>query len=177
MKATDLPVLTSVSRPTIHPDGTWAVFAASTPSLDADAYVGQLWRVALDGSSEPRRITRGFSDGAPRFSPDGTRIAFLRSDGENPAQLHIVDPSGGEAVPATDEKLGASTFQWSPSGTALAYTARRAEDGRYGTVKDLGSGAEPPRRIVTRRYQSNGLGYTNDRRNHIFLVDAPDAGG
>ncbi len=176
MKSTDLPLLTSVSRPTIHPDGTWAVFATSNPNLDADAYVGQLWRVALDGDSEPRRITRGFSDGAPRFSPDGTRIAFLRSDGENPAQLHIMYASGGEAVPATDEKLGVSTFEWAPNSTALAYTARRAEAGRYGTVKDLGSGAEPPRRIVTRKYQSNGLGYTNDRRNHIFLVDAPDPG-
>src|SRR5690606_29558544 len=58
-----------------------------------------------------------------------------------------------------------------------AYTARVAEEGRYGTVKDLGPGAEPPRRIVTRRFQSNGLGYTNDRRNHIFLVDAPDTAG
>ena len=177
MKSTDIPLLRSVSRPTIHPDATWAVFAASNPDLDADAYVGQLWSVRLDGSSGPRRITQGFSDSAPRFSPDGTRIAFLRSDGENPAQLQVINASGGEAVPATDEKLGVSTFEWSPDGTALAYTARRAEQGRYGTVKDLGSAAEPPRRIVTRRYQSNGLGYTNDRRSHIFLVDAPDPFG
>lgn len=174
MKPTDLPLLTSVSRPTIHPDGTWAVFATSTPNLDADAYVGQLWRVPLDGSSAPARITRGFSDGSPRFSPDGTRIAFLRSDGENPPQLHVVAATGGEPIAATDQKLGVSSFEWSPDNASLAYTARVAEDGRYGTVKDLGAGAEPPRRIVTRKYQSNGLGYTTDRRNHIFLVDAPD---
>lgn len=177
MKATDLPLLTSVSRPTIHPDGTWAVFATSTPNLDADAYVGQLWRVPLNGSTAPRRITRGFSDSSPRFSPDGSHLAFLRSDGESPAQLQIMDATGGEAVVVTDEKLGVGTFTWSPDGRRLAYTARVAEDGRYGTVKDLGAGAEPPRRIVTRRFQSNGLGYTNDRRNHIFLVEVPDAAG
>lgn len=176
MKPTDLPLLTSVSRPSIHPDGRWAVFATSTPNLDADAYVGQLWRVALDGS-EPVRITRGFSDSSPRFSPDGSRIAFLRSDGESPAQLHVIAASGGEAAPATDEKLGVSSFDWSPDSATLAYTARVAEDGRYGTVKDLGAGAEPPRRILTRKYQSNGLGYTNDRRNHVFLVDAPNPAG
>lgn len=174
MKATDLPLLTSVSRPTIHPDGTWAVFATSTPDLDADAYVGQLWSIPLDGGSGPRRITRGFSDTSPRFSPDGTRIAFLRSDGESPAQLQVIPATGGEAVAVTDEKLGVSTFEWSPDGRHLAYTARVAESGRYGTVKDLGPGAEPPRRIVTRKFQSNGLGYTNDRRNHVFLVAVPD---
>jgi dipeptidyl aminopeptidase/acylaminoacyl peptidase len=177
VKASDLPLLASVSRPTIHPDGTWAVFATSSPDLDADAYVGQLWRVPLDGGSPARRITRGFSDGSPRFSPDGTRIAFLRSDGENPAQVHIVDATGGEPVAATDEKLGVSTFEWSPDGRFLAYTARVAEAGRYGTVKDLAGAAEPPRRITTRRFQSNGLGYNRDRRNHVFLVEAPDTAG
>lgn len=177
MKATDLPLLTSVSRPTIHPDGTWAVFATSAPNLDADAYVGQLWRVPLNGSTAPRRITRGFSDSSPRFSPDGSHIAFLRSDGDGPAQLQVMDAGGGEVVAVTDQKLGVGTFTWSPDGRRLAYTARVAEEGRYGTVKDLGAGAEPPRRIVTRRFQSNGLGYTIDRRNHVFLVEVPDVAG
>lgn len=174
MKAHDLPLLTSVSRPTIHPDGTWAVFATSTPNLDADASVGQLWRVPLDGNEPPVRITRGVIDRAPRFSPDGTRIAFLRSDGEHPSQLHVMAATGGEPAPVTDEKLGVNFFSWSPNSISLVYTARVAEDGRYGTVKDLAAAAEPPRRIVTRKYQHNGLGYTNDRRTHLFLVDAPD---
>lgn len=176
MKATDLPLLTSVSRPTIHPDGTWAVFATSTPNLEADAYVGQLWRVPLDGSSAPRRITRGFSDGAPRFSPDGTHLAFLRSDGQSPAQLQVMDADGGEPVPVTDQELGVGTFAWAPDGRRLAFTARVPEEGRYGTVKELAAGAEPPRRITTRKYRANGLGYTIDRRNHLFLVDVPDTG-
>ncbi len=177
MKTTDLPLLTSVSRPTLHPDGTWAVVATSRPDLDADAYVGQLWRVSVDGVAPPQRITQGVSDNAPQFSPDGTRIAFLRSDGENPAQLHIIPAGGGESVAATDEKLGVTSFEWSPDGASLAYTARVAEKGRYGTVKDLGPSAEPPRTIVDRKYQSNGLGYTNDRRTHVFLVTAPDTAG
>jgi Tol biopolymer transport system component len=78
VKASDLPLLTSVSRPSVHPDGTVAVFATSSPNLDADAYVGQLWTVPIDGSAAPRRLTRGFSDSSPRFSPDGSRIGFLR---------------------------------------------------------------------------------------------------
>lgn len=174
MESIDLPLLTSVSRPTIHPDGSWAVVATSRPNLDSDSYVGQLWRITVDGSAAPRRITRGVSDRAPRFSPDGTRIAFLRSEGEEPTQLYVMSVAGGEAIAATDSKLGVSSFEWSPDGTSLAYAARVAENGRYGTVKDIGAAAEPPRSISVRKYQSNGLGYTNDRRTHLFLVPAPD---
>ncbi|MEO7146687.1 MAG: S9 family peptidase [Terrimesophilobacter sp.] len=174
MKATDLPTLVTVSRPTIHPDGSHAIFATSRPNLDADKYVGQLWRVPLDGSTAPQRVTRGISDSAPRFSPDGSRIGFLRNDGDSPPQLHIVDADGGEPFRITDALLGVTTFRWSPDGRRIAYTARVAEDGRYGTVKDLAATSEPPRRITAQRYQSNGVGYNRDRRNHLFLVEVPD---
>ncbi len=175
MKCIDLALLTSVSRPTVHPDGTWAVVSTSRPDLEADAYVGQLWRIPLDGKERPRRITRGISDRAPRFSPDGKHIAFLRSPQDQPAQLCVMPVDHGEAIVATDAKLGVGSFEWSPDSKFLAYTARVAEHGRYGTVKNLGADAEPPRHISVRKYQSNGVGYTNDRRTQIFLIPVPDA--
>ncbi len=104
MKATDLPLLSSVSRPTIHPDGTRVVAAVSRPDLDADRAVGQLWSVMLDGS-DARRITRGVNDSTPRFSPDGTLLAFVRSPGEGPGQLHIMAAGGGEALQLTDQTM------------------------------------------------------------------------
>lgn len=172
MKPTDISLLSSVSRPTIHPDGTRAVIAVSRPDLDADRAVGQLWSVMIDGSGA-RRITRGVSDSSPRFSPDGTMLAFLRSPGEGPGQLHLMAADGGEALQLTDQKLGIATWRWSPDSRAIAFVAAVAEDGRYGTVTHLGAGAEPPRRITTLKYRSNGSGYTTDRRRHVFLVDVP----
>ena len=77
MRPDQLPLLTSLSAPSVHPDGTWAVVAASRPDFDADSYVGQLFRVPLDGSVAPRRITRGTADGYPVFSPDGSVIATI----------------------------------------------------------------------------------------------------
>ena len=81
MRAEDIEKLISVGRPDIAPDGSFAVFAASRPDLAANRAVGQLWRVDLpDGT--PRRLTRGTADAAPRLSPDGSRIAFLRADAQ-----------------------------------------------------------------------------------------------
>ena len=172
MKATDLPLLSSVSRPTIHPDGTRAVTAVSRPDLIADRVVGQLWSVNLDGSGA-RRISRGVNDSSPRFSPDGTLLAFVRSPGDGPGQLHVMAADGGEALQVTDQKLGISGWRWSPDSRRIAFTAAVAEEGRYGTVANLGPGAEPPRRISTLKYRSNGFGYTTDRRRQVFLIDVP----
>lgn len=89
----NLDRLLSVSRPAVHPDG-WAVVSAVRPDFAADAYVGQLWRVPLEGGV-PHRITRGFRDTAPRLSPDGLLIGFLRATPDGPPQLAIVRAAGG----------------------------------------------------------------------------------
>ena len=129
MKATDLPLLSSVSRPTIHPDGTRAVTAVSRPDLVADRVVGQLWSVNLDVSGA-RRISRGVNDSSPRFSPDGTLLAFVRSTGKEPGQLHVRAADGGEALQLTDQKLGISGWLWSPDSRRIAFTAAVADEGR-----------------------------------------------
>ncbi|HEY0261337.1 MAG TPA: S9 family peptidase, partial [Lacisediminihabitans sp.] len=173
MKPTDLPLLLSLSAPTVHPDGHRAVVAVSRPDLASDSYVGQLWEVTLDGSGS-RRLSRGHHDTNPRFSPDGSLLAFLRAGLEGPAQLWVMAAAGGEALQLTEAKLGVATYRWSPDSGRIAFTAAVPEEGRYGTVKGLGADAEPPRRITALKYKANGLGYTIDRRRHVFLVDVPD---
>ena len=177
MKAADLGLLTAVSAPTVHPGGARAVVAVTHPSLEADATVGQLWTVPLTGHAAPKRFTRGFRDTAPRFSPDGRLIAFLRSAPASAPQLYVVDAAGGEPVQVTDRKLGVSEFAWAPDARTLAFVSREPEQGRYGTVDGLEANAEPPRHIRTLKYQANGLGYTNDRRAHVFSVPVPDVWG
>lgn len=172
MKATDLPLLTSVSAPTAAPDGSRVVVAVSHPSFEADADVGQLWSVPLSGET-PRRITRGFRDTAPRFSPDGALIAFVRGEPGAPGQLHVVDARGGEPIALTDIKLGVGEFRWSPDSTRIAYVARVPEQGRYGTVDKIAPAAEPARRVTTIKYKANGLGHVTDRPAQVFVVDVP----
>jgi dipeptidyl aminopeptidase/acylaminoacyl peptidase len=176
MKATDLPLLSSVSRPTIHPDGSRAVVAVSRPDLDADRYVGQLWSVPFDGGA-PRRVSRGVNDASPRFSPHGSLLAFLRVVGDGPAQVYVMDAVGGEPVQVTDQPLGVSSFEWSPDSASIAFVSRVPEHGRYGTVKQLGAAAEPARRITTLTFRANGVGYTIDRRSQVFVVPVPAPGG
>lgn len=173
MRASDIDKLISVGRPTIAPDGSFAVFATSRPDLDANRAVGQLWRVDLpDGT--PVRLTRGVSDAAPQLSPDGATLAFTRADAKGKPQLWLITSRGGEPVQATDSPLGVEEYAWSPDGRSLAFLARLPEAGRYGSVEGLDAAAEAPRHITGIRWHANGLGYIADRPAHLFVVAAPE---
>ncbi len=156
----------------MQPGAARAVVSVSHPSLAADATVGQLWNVPLDGG-EPKRITRGVRDSAPQFSPDGTALAFIRSAPKQPGQLFAMPSDGGEPTQLTDVKLGVDEFTWSHDGASIAFAASVPEQGRYGTVEDIGTSAEPARRVTVMPYKHNGRGYTHDQRSHIFVVAVP----
>ncbi|MDI2098205.1 S9 family peptidase [Ruicaihuangia caeni] len=174
MRADELPLLKSISRPSVHPGGDRAIVSATYPHLGADAYVGQLWEVALSGRARQRRITRGFRDTDPQFSPDGTMVAFLRSTaaGEHP-QVWLMDAVGGEPRPLTDAALGVIEFRWSPDSKRIAFRAFDPEEGRYGTIDGLPPSAEPARHITRRRYRADGVGFVSDRFMRLFVLDVP----
>lgn len=171
MTPDDLANLRTPGTPAISPDGTTVVVSVVRPDLDRDEYVGHLWRVPVDGTAAPQPFTRGHRDTAPAFSPDGRWIAFLRAEPKGKPQLYVVEAGGGEPVRLTDAPLGVSDLRWSPDGRRLVYVARVPDEGRY--VADGDPSAEAPRLITEFQYRHDGLGFTRDRRNHLFLLDVP----
>ncbi len=121
---------TTVSDVQIAPDGGRIVYVAAESSHTAEHPTSAIWIVDADGdNAAPRPLTAGIAaDTSPRFSPDGTRIAFLSTrGGENVAQLYLLPLDGGEAVCLTDHKTGVAAPLWSPDGSTIAYTARPDE--------------------------------------------------
>jgi len=172
VKPDQIDLLTTVGAPSLHPDGTRLVVAATRPDFHADAYVGQLWEITLDGGR--RRLTRGFRDTAPRCSPDGDLLLFLRAAPNGKPQLFAVPAPGGEPLQVTDQPLGVSHFDISPDARTIVFAARVPEHGRYGTIDGVSAGLEDPRLITRYKYRMNGLGYTTDKRSQLFTVPVPD---
>ena len=174
MRADDIQLLWSVSSPSVSPDGATIAFSATHPDLVADAYVGQIFTVPADGSAPESRLTRGFRDTSPAYSPDGSRIAFLRAGAKDAPQVFVVAATGGEPVRVTDRTLGVKAFEWAPDGASIAFSSREPDHGRYGTVEGLDAAAEAPRHFTSLRYKSNGTGYIRDRRTQLFVVPVGD---
>src|SRR5215218_7142835 len=172
MRPSDLALLRTPSAPTLTPDGRLVAVAVGRIDLEANEYRAELWLAPTDGSAPPRRFTSGRRDVRPRFSPDGRWLAFLRAGDDDKPQLHVMATDGGEPRQVCEHPLGVEGLSWSPDSTRIAYVARVPEEGRYGTDKDVGPEKEPPRRITGFQYRLDNLGFTFDRRPHLFVVDA-----
>ncbi len=73
----------------------------------------------------PRQVSEGAAtDSYPRWSPDGSRLAF-RSDREKRgrAQVYLLPPGTGESRRLTDFGGGVSDFEWAPDGKSIAVVA------------------------------------------------------
>jgi dipeptidyl aminopeptidase/acylaminoacyl peptidase len=122
-----------IGDPQISPDGSRVAFVRVTVDEKKEGYSTSIWSVPVAGGEEPHQLTKGDHDSAPRWSPDGKYLIFLRAtekDGKpEPPQLSILSMAGGDSFVFTDLPKGASNPVWAPDGKAIAFTSEtNAED-------------------------------------------------
>ncbi|MEX1128426.1 MAG: S9 family peptidase [Vicinamibacterales bacterium] len=185
---TDLLKFVWVADPQISPDGSQVAFVRVDVNEKADTYDTAVWIVRSDGSEPPRRLTGTTRDSAPRWSPDGGHLAFVRAaeqDGKvQPPQIYVLSMAGGEARAVTDIPHGAGNPVWSPDGRTLAFSSRAKPDDLTPKKAD-DKDAKPERksdvRVITEPvYRANGVpgfGYVDrDRPAQIWTVALPAPG-
>jgi dipeptidyl aminopeptidase/acylaminoacyl peptidase len=167
-----------LGTPVTSPDGRWAIVAVTEPAYKEEDTVSDLWLVAVDGKTEPRRLTatKDAEDGV-EWSPDGTRIAFSAKRGEDVSQVYVMDMTmPGEAQKITSLVTGASGPKWSPDGKRIAFESRVYP----GALTDEANAAEKKAR-EERDYNATAYEifpirqwnrWRDDLQTHIFVQDA-----
>lgn len=150
----DYATMPAISSPLFSPDGKRIVYVVTLADMDRSVYQSDLWLIGADGSNDIQLTRSGATNNHPRWSPDGSKIAFLsdREGGRN--AIWIIGANGGEAERLTDEKGGISDFEWSPDGKTIAFIMREAPPTQKEDFRVVGDDPRPP---------------------HLYLIDV-DAG-
>jgi dipeptidyl aminopeptidase/acylaminoacyl peptidase len=166
-----------VADPHLSPDGKTVAFVFTTIDQKKNRRESAVWLVPADGSAEPHRITaEGFSSNTPRRSPDGKTLAILSARAiEPPAagesakpQIYLLSMAGGEAVALTKLANAVETYQWSPDGSRIVLVSSSGPSDKIAPA-DRKSDV---RHYTHIRYKFNDTGWFDDRRRHLWVVNA-----
>ncbi|VVT28474.1 Acyl-peptide hydrolase [Sphingomonas aurantiaca] len=168
----DLFGLTIAADPQISPDGKTIVFVRRTGDVMTDKMQSSLWLIDVASGRQTPFATDGSS---PRWSPDGSRIAYAARDGEG-SQLFVRGIGAAQGARITSFPGDPQALAWSPDGTRLAYIATVAGEGtKLGAapVKPEGAKWAEPLTIIDRvNYRNDGPGYVKPGYDHLFVVGA-----
>jgi Tol biopolymer transport system component len=110
----------SAEQVEISRDGKWATYVTFPE--------GVLWRSRVDGTERMQLTTPPLRAVTPRWSPDGTRIAFTGilgdSPGAEPWKIYIVSAGGGTPEVAVESKSGAADPTWFPDGDSIVFASQ-----------------------------------------------------
>ena len=130
MTIVDLINVPSLGDPRLSPDGGQLLYTLSEPDWKENKRIGHIWRINIDGSN-PIKMTNGENgESSPRWSPNGSVIAFITKRGEQDDaknQIFIISNRGGEAEPLTEHETGVSNIQWSPDSKFIYFLANDAK--------------------------------------------------
>ncbi len=117
----DMMKLHRIAEPQVSRDGKWVAYTVSTPDMDTNRGVSNIWVVPTAGGAA-MQLTQSGHDSSPVWSPDGKTLAFLSSRaGES--QVYLLSMEGGEAHALTKLSTGADIVKWSPDGKTIAVTS------------------------------------------------------
>lgn len=166
----------SVSSPQISPAGDQIIYTKRWINKYEDRSQSDLWIMEANGTND-----RFFMEGSsPIWSPDGSRIAFVRQGEPQGSQIFVkIMGISGEATQITRIDGSPSNIQWSPDGKYLSFTMLVPED-KHWPVKmpEKPRGAEwtpAPRIIEDLVYRRDRVGFLEEGYNQIFVV--PASGG
>src|SRR5271157_4876891 len=170
----DLIKMHRVSGSQVARDGKWVAYAVSTPDIELNRGVSNIWIVPATGG-EAIQVTQGGRDTSPAWSPDGKWLAFL-SAREGTPQVYLLSMEGGEAKKLTQLSTGADIFKWAPDGKSIAFTSAVYVDCKDDACNAKRDGEKEKSKVKGRIYDHllyrHWDHWSEGKHSHLFVMPA-----
>ena len=174
----DLIRMHRVSEAQISRDGKWVAYTVSTPDMEANRGLSNIWIVPTSGGA-PVQLTQSGHDSSPVWSPDGKTIAFLSSRSGD-SQVYLLSMEGGEAKPLTHLSTGADIVKWSPDGKTILFTSGvypDCKDDACNSTRDTEKEKNKVKAHVAEHLLYRHWTHWNEgKRSHLFVVPSDGSG-
>ena len=95
------------------PDGQWVAYVTFPE--------GTLWRSKIDGTERLQLTFSPMLPAAPRWSPDGKRIAFMGATPGERFMIYVISAEGGAAEPVVPQEPIQNDPAWSPDRNSIIF--------------------------------------------------------
>jgi dipeptidyl aminopeptidase/acylaminoacyl peptidase len=159
--------------PQIRRDGAQIAYARAANDIMTDRQAQSLWLIdTATGAQTPLASGPGFYS-SPRWSPDGSRIAYLSTGADGRTQI-VIHWLHGESASITNLVEAPSDITWSPDGKQIAFVMLQPEAaptiGKQ-LVKPPGARwADAPRVIDTMSFRADGQGLNKPGFRHVYVM-------
>ncbi len=175
-KSMDVFDLQWVTDPQIAPDGKTIAYVRTGFDVKTDRSRGAIWLTDTDGKHE-HPLSGAVQSGSPRWSPDGSRIAYFAPGADGSVQLFMYWMQTGVSAAISNYPEPPHGLTWSRDGRWLALIMAVPAEHRPLKVEL----PEPPKdakwdaplKIIDRMvYRHDGEGYLANTFDQVFVVSA-----
>ena len=120
----------------LSPDHRQVLYTLAHSDWKANTRISHVWRAQADVTQYRAVDQRQRERDEPRWSPDGTTIAFLtKRGGSEETQVYVIPNTGSEAWAITHHHTSVSRPSWSPDGRDIYFLAPDLRRQRKETAK------------------------------------------
>ena len=163
------------SDPQISPDGETIVYVRRSMDKLTDRDRGDIWTIDVKSGAHRPLITGGASAGAPRWSPDGTKLIYTTAtDGKPDLRLYYFDSD--RSVSLGQFSAGPGNAAWSPDGSTIAFTmftpGQTPSFAKPPAAPEGATWSDPVRVFDDLQFRFDGAGYLKEGATHVYTLPA-----